>query len=55
MTGRGRNSLLSAKQGSALEEALLMEKVVSVMAHWETRDTRIALCKYAGIVLCRIS
>ena len=44
-----------AKQGNALEEALPKEKVVSGVVHWETHDTRIALCKYAGIVLFRIS
>ena len=37
-----------AKQGNAKEET-------SGEVHWETHDTRIALCKYAGIVLCRIS
>ena len=32
------------KQGSTMEEALPKEKVVSGMVHWETHDTRIALC-----------
>ena len=38
----------SAKQGNAMED-------MSGEVHWETHDTRIDLCKYAGIVLCRIS
>ena len=41
-------SVGGAKQGNAMEET-------SGEVHWETHDTRIALCKYAGIVFDRIS
>jgi hypothetical protein len=44
---KGR-SAQTAKQGNAMEDT-------SGEDHWETHDTRIALCKYAGIVLSRLS